>query len=409
MAFHHRRLFSSDSNETEYSFCFHLCKLMYHCSVICAENCSDCPPYSPFDSPPPPSSISHISPPVIILVAILASTFLLISYYAIIAKYCLSWNTRSRRPPPPPPPESDNTHEDFIDENHGPILDNPIWYITTVGLQESVINSISVCKYKRGDGLIEGTECSVCLNEFEDDETLRLLPKCSHAFHLPCIDTWLRSHKNCPLCRAPIVSNTAGPPLTASSAPNSNNSAAVVEIRVENSETDGGFGSNQPTEGVICETMSVGAENEERQVPVEDEERRDTMLEKEEQEVVSSSLPNSGFRISSELGRSHREGEDKMQPVRRSVSMDSSQAAMISLSMANFLPLQSEASSSNKSNSAIVTKHGSQNMSIVKLIGSSSAKQSLQKGPISMKRSFSSGGKFLFSKYSRSRNSILPL
>nr|GMC87740.1 RING-H2 finger protein ATL54 [Ipomoea batatas] len=79
---------------------------------------------------------------------------------------------------------------------------------TTVGLQSSIINAIAVCKYKRGEGLVEGTECAVCLNEFQDDETLRLLPKCNHAFHIPCIDTWLRSHTNCPLCRAGIVSNT---------------------------------------------------------------------------------------------------------------------------------------------------------------------------------------------------------
>ena len=26
-------------------------------------------------------------------------------------------------------------------------------------------------------------ECVVCLSEFDDDETLRLLPKCSHVFH----------------------------------------------------------------------------------------------------------------------------------------------------------------------------------------------------------------------------------
>lgn len=49
------------------------------------------------------------------------------------------------------------------------------------------------------------TECSVCLSEFEDGKNLQLLPKCSHAFHVPCIDTWLRSHKNRPLCCTPIV------------------------------------------------------------------------------------------------------------------------------------------------------------------------------------------------------------
>lgn len=60
-------------------------------------------------------------------------------------------------------------------------------------------------KYKKGEGVIEGTECSVCLSEFQEEEMLRLLPKCNHAFHVSCIDTWLRSHTNCPLCRAGIV------------------------------------------------------------------------------------------------------------------------------------------------------------------------------------------------------------
>ncbi|XP_055814833.1 RING-H2 finger protein ATL54-like [Solanum dulcamara] len=77
--------------------------------------------------------------------------------------------------------------------------------IQTVGLQQSVINTIKICKYKRGEGLIEGTECSVCLSEFQEDETLRILPKCNHAFHIPCIDTWLKSHTNCPMCRSDIV------------------------------------------------------------------------------------------------------------------------------------------------------------------------------------------------------------
>ncbi|KAF1865942.1 hypothetical protein Lal_00041723 [Lupinus albus] len=59
-------------------------------------------------------------------------------------------------------------------------------------------------------------------------EILRLLPKCHHAFHLPCIDTWLASHTNCPMCRAPIVTN---PTRIPSLMPNN----AVVDTSLENS------------------------------------------------------------------------------------------------------------------------------------------------------------------------------
>lgn len=50
-----------------------------------------------------------------------------------------------------------------------------------------------------------GLECAVCLNEFEDEETLRLLPQCSHVFHPDCIDAWLASHVTCPVCRADLM------------------------------------------------------------------------------------------------------------------------------------------------------------------------------------------------------------
>ncbi|XP_076892048.1 RING-H2 finger protein ATL52-like [Bidens hawaiensis] len=47
----------------------------------------------------------------------------------------------------------------------------------------------------------EGT-CAVCLGEFEENEDVRIMPECSHVFHVSCIDMWLFSHDNCPLCRA---------------------------------------------------------------------------------------------------------------------------------------------------------------------------------------------------------------
>uniref|UniRef100_A0A9I9EHI3 Uncharacterized protein n=1 Tax=Cucumis melo TaxID=3656 RepID=A0A9I9EHI3_CUCME len=49
-------------------------------------------------------------------------------------------------------------------------VDHPIWFVTIAGLQPSVINSITVCKYKKSQCLIEGTDCSVCLSEFQEDE-----------------------------------------------------------------------------------------------------------------------------------------------------------------------------------------------------------------------------------------------
>nr|CAD1817624.1 unnamed protein product [Ananas comosus var. bracteatus] len=47
-------------------------------------------------------------------------------------------------------------------------------------------------------------ECSVCLSAFADGEDVRQMPRCKHLFHAACIDMWLFSHANCPLCRAPV-------------------------------------------------------------------------------------------------------------------------------------------------------------------------------------------------------------
>ncbi|KAI3818414.1 hypothetical protein L1987_12220 [Smallanthus sonchifolius] len=47
----------------------------------------------------------------------------------------------------------------------------------------------------------EGT-CAVCLCEFEENDEVKIMPECAHVFHVSCIDMWLFSHDNCPLCRA---------------------------------------------------------------------------------------------------------------------------------------------------------------------------------------------------------------
>ncbi|KAI3776667.1 hypothetical protein L1987_46455 [Smallanthus sonchifolius] len=76
------------------------------------------------------------------------------------------------------------------------------------GLDPAVISTFATFLYSSVKDIKLGQtvlECAVCLNEFKDHETLRLLPKCSHMFHRDCIDTWLASHVTCPVCRADLV------------------------------------------------------------------------------------------------------------------------------------------------------------------------------------------------------------
>ncbi|XP_023767607.1 RING-H2 finger protein ATL70 [Lactuca sativa] len=43
--------------------------------------------------------------------------------------------------------------------------------------------------------------CSICLADYKPADVIRLLPECSHLFHVSCVDTWLRVHPTCPVCR----------------------------------------------------------------------------------------------------------------------------------------------------------------------------------------------------------------
>lgn len=49
-------------------------------------------------------------------------------------------------------------------------------------------------------------QCTICLLELETGDMLRLLP-CQHEFHLHCIDSWMRRHRTCPLCRYVLYSD----------------------------------------------------------------------------------------------------------------------------------------------------------------------------------------------------------
>lgn len=181
------------------------------CSIYCPQLCFMPPPPPPpsvFDFSDEPSSGATFSPLVIAIIGILASVVLLVGYYFIVTRNCGGFEYLNRRR------EMSRGTVYLGDDDHdegeggdGRIHRNEAWHVAmTDGLEESVIKSIAVCKYKKSDGFVDGTDCSVCLAEFNEDESLRLLPRCSHAFHINCIDTWLKSHSNCPLCRSIVIS-----------------------------------------------------------------------------------------------------------------------------------------------------------------------------------------------------------
>ncbi|CAM9883405.1 unnamed protein product, partial [Hapterophycus canaliculatus] len=47
---------------------------------------------------------------------------------------------------------------------------------------------------------MEDESCAICLVDYEAEDELRKLP-CEHAFHKPCVDSWLTVNASCPNCR----------------------------------------------------------------------------------------------------------------------------------------------------------------------------------------------------------------
>lgn len=314
------------------------------------------------------------SPILLIVICFLVAIFFLICYFIILKKYRFHLNslrrTFSRN--------IDQTDENIMNQDHGPELIHPIWLINTVGLTQMVIDSIAIVKYKKGEGMIEETDCSICLSEFQEDESVRLLPKCSHAFHIACIDTWLRSHKNCPLCRAPIVVETSTVGLSTVETTNTDGLSAGEDDLVENSDgnTEDCDGDGDGNSGAV----ELTASNEEASENID-------------KTLVYHSVRNF------DVGVESAKGEGGSQEVRRSVSLDSFSASMIHIAVANIDQVKA-------------VKHGKNN-SLSRIYGvmkSSSFRHFSEKGHISMKRTFSSTGrKWPKPRSSKSHDSILPL
>ncbi|XP_009618500.1 RING-H2 finger protein ATL52-like [Nicotiana tabacum] len=365
--------------------------------AICL-NCSPerCPtecgvgPFLPPPSNPVTSESHHMPFYFIIMLCVLGAIFVFICYMITLKKFKMNTRRSSQ--------DLSGNSEDFIDENQGPILDHPIWYIHTIGLPQSIIESIPVFRYTKKEDLIEGTDCSVCLTEFEEDESLRLLPKCSHAFHVPCIDTWLVLHTNCPVCRAPIVSdlNAALQMNNVEISSTGVNDSRASDVNPVENRNSGYDLDNQDLVEEESREMRLGGEN--LDVLPNEEGKVIGILEK-----IHGVLDErgKGLRVFSDLAERCVKVNDELQPTRRSVSMDPSAVSLVHFAM-NETNLENGEGCSNlddqlvekTENSDISSKKGSRNSSLYEVMKSSSFGRSLQKVPICMiKRSFSTNGK----------------
>nr|XP_029118885.1 RING-H2 finger protein ATL13-like [Elaeis guineensis] len=153
----------------------------------------------PLAAPPLPSnsktgSGNKISSAIFLVMLILAAMCLLAGLFHLLVKYVrYYWRPNDRNP----------ERRDNATVLQGQL--RQLFHLHDSGVDQCFIDSLPVFPYKAIIGLRDPFDCAVCLCEFKADDRLRLLPKCSHAFHLECIDTWLLSHSTCPLCRRNLL------------------------------------------------------------------------------------------------------------------------------------------------------------------------------------------------------------
>ncbi|KAL9315803.1 hypothetical protein ACSQ67_016804 [Phaseolus vulgaris] len=122
------------------------------------------------------------------------------------------------------------------------------------GLSQSTIETFPTFLYSDVKGFKIGKEtlaCAVCLSEFQDHETLRVIPKCCHVYHPNCIDLWLTSHSTCPVCRANLVPQPEDMNMNTNMLP-------MLSIQVPDEDEDEDQSGEHEQESVISEEGKRG-------------------------------------------------------------------------------------------------------------------------------------------------------
>lgn len=151
-------------------------------------------------SPNPTVSSHSFSPAAALIVVVLVLLFFAVGFSSVYIRRC------SDSPPPLPIASVSAPASRFFSVYIGAAL---FFHSRRPGLDPCVMDVLPTFAYgeasSREDWIGGVEECAVCLSEFEESDTLRLLPRCGHAFHIPCIDKWLVKHFACPVCRSTVA------------------------------------------------------------------------------------------------------------------------------------------------------------------------------------------------------------
>lgn len=147
-------------------------------------------------SSPPSSSGSKINPAVLVIIVILAVIFFISGLLHLLVRFLIKHRSSSN--------SQSNRYPEISGSNAFQRQLQQLFHLHDSGLDQSFIDALPVFIYKEM-GLEEPFDCAVCLCEFSENDKLRLLPLCGHAFHITCIDTWLLSNSTCPLCRSTLL------------------------------------------------------------------------------------------------------------------------------------------------------------------------------------------------------------
>ncbi|CAA0818296.1 RING-H2 finger protein ATL46 [Striga hermonthica] len=144
---------------------------------------------------------SKISPAVLLIIVLVAVVLFAAAFVHLLVRYLSTPRSTIFRDYPDSPAASGGAaYQRQLQQ---------LFHLHDAGLDQAFIDALPVFAY---DDIVTGSstepfDCAVCLCEFTEHDRLRLLPSCSHAFHVECIDTWLLSSSSCPLCRGVISSS----------------------------------------------------------------------------------------------------------------------------------------------------------------------------------------------------------